>query len=233
MASPGIATTLDTRYIPTRMERWTYWISRHWILAFSIILGVYVGLPFLAPFLMHLGLNVPARAIYLIYSFLCHQLPERSYFLFGQKFTYTLPEIQSAWQNTLNPAILRQFIGNPTMGWKVAWSDRMVSMFASVWLFGIIWWLLRRKLKPLPWWWLVLFLLPLAIDGTTHLFSDLFGIEQGFPRQQCLARSANWKSLPRWFLYGGRLGIVQFADAPGHRDILRHRRCLVRLPLLR
>ncbi len=91
-----------------------------------------------------------------------------------------MPEIQAAWQNTLNPLILRRFIGNPQMGWKVAWSDRMVSMFASMWVFGLLWWPFRRRVKRLPWWGLVLLVLPLAVDGTTHLFSDLAGLSNGF-----------------------------------------------------
>ncbi len=155
-------------------------ISRNWIVLLSVVLGVFVGLPFLAPVFMQIGWNGAGRVIYFIYSWLCHQLPERSFFLFGQKFTYSLAEVQNVWQNTTNPLILRQFVGNAEMGWKVAWSDRMVSMFTSTWLFGMVWWSLRRWLKPLPWWGLVLFLLPMALDGTSHLFSDLAGIGQGF-----------------------------------------------------
>jgi uncharacterized membrane protein len=155
-------------------------IYRYWIVPISIILGIFVGLPFMAPVFMHIGWNSVARTIYFIYSWLCHQLPERSFFLFGSKFTYSLAEIQNTWQNTINPLILRQFIGNPDMGWKVAWSDRMVSMYASLWLFGLLWWFVRRKLKPLPWWGLILFLLPMVVDGTSHFFSDLVGIGQGF-----------------------------------------------------
>jgi uncharacterized membrane protein len=155
-------------------------IHRYWIIPISIILGVYVGLPFLAPVFMHVGWSGTARVVYFIYSWLCHQLPERSFFLFGSRFTYSLLEVQKAWQNTIRPEILRQFIGNPVMGWKVAWSDRMVSMFTSVWLFSLLWWPMRHKLKPLPWWGLGLFLLPMAVDGTSHFFSDLAGIGQGF-----------------------------------------------------
>jgi uncharacterized membrane protein len=66
------------------------------------------------------------------------------------------------------------------MGWKVAWSDRMVSMFTSLWLFGFLWWPLRHKLRVLPLWGLILFLLPMAIDGSSHFVSDLAGIGQGF-----------------------------------------------------
>ncbi len=158
----------------------TTFLRRYWIIPLSIILGVYVGLPFLAPIFMHVGWSSAARVIYFVYSWLCHQLPERSFFLFGPKFTYSLTEVQNAWQNTFNPVILRQFIGNPEMGWKIAWSDRMVSMFTSLWLFGLLWWIVRRRLKPLPWWGLILFLLPMAMDGTSHFISDLAGIGQGF-----------------------------------------------------
>jgi uncharacterized membrane protein len=155
-------------------------LNRYWIMFFAALYGIFVGLPFLAPVLMNAGLGPVGRAIYFIYSFLCHQLPERSFFLFGQKFTYPLAQIQSSWKNTADPVILRQFIGNNAMGWKVAWSDRMVSMYTSTWIFGLVWWFLRRKVKPLPWWGLVLFLLPMAVDGTTHLISDFSGLGSGF-----------------------------------------------------
>jgi uncharacterized membrane protein len=179
-ANSDIASLFEIQARPTRLERLTHLLYRHWILIFSIILMLYTGLPFLAPVFMKWGWDAPAKAIYFIYSFLCHQLPQRSYFLFGTKLTYSLPEIQSNWQDTINPLILRQFIGNPEIGWKVAWSDRMVSMFTSLWLFGFLWHSLRRKIRPLPWWGLVLFLLPMAVDGVSHFISDLNGIGQGF-----------------------------------------------------
>jgi uncharacterized membrane protein len=158
----------------------TTFLRRHWIIPLSFALGIYAGLPFLAPVFMYIGWSSAGRIVYFIYSWLCHQLPERSFFLYGSRFTYSLAEIQSAWQNTINPVILRQFIGNPEMGWKVAWSDRMVSMFTSLWLFGLLWWLIRNRLKPLRWWGLLLFLLPIVVDGTSHFVSDLAGIGQGF-----------------------------------------------------
>ena len=151
-----------------------------WLSIFGILAGGYVILPFLAPVFMAIGWSGVGKAIYFIYSFLCHQLPERSYFLFGSKVTYSLSEIQAAWQNTTNPLILRQFIGNPEMGWKVAWSDRMVSMFTSIWIFGLLWFPLRHRLPKLPLWGLALFLLPMALDGTTHFISDIAGIGLGF-----------------------------------------------------
>jgi len=164
----------------TIFERFLLFGSKNWISLFALIYGVFVLLPFLAPMFMFLGLDSLGKAIYTVYSFLCHQLPQRSYFFFGPKISYSIPEIQAVWKDTFDTLVLRQFTGNTEMGWKVAWSDRMVSMYVSTWLFGLLWWPLRKRLKPLPWWGLFLFLLPMAIDGTSHLISDLYGIGQGF-----------------------------------------------------
>ncbi len=137
------------------------WLSRYWLQAFLVAYGLWIWLPWLAPVFMHAGMTLPGRGLYILYSFFCHQLPERSFFLFGQQPMYSLSEIQSAWQNTTNPLILRQFVGNATMGWKLGWSDRMVSFYGSVWLFALLWWPLRHTVRPLPWWGLTLFLLPI------------------------------------------------------------------------
>lgn len=93
---------------------------------------------------------------------------------------YSLTDIQSAWQGTDNPLILRQFIGTPDMGWKVAWSDRMISMYGGIWLAGLVWGLLPRKAKEVSIWIFVLFALPMALDGVTHLISDFSGLTDGF-----------------------------------------------------
>lgn len=162
------------------LNRLSYRISRHWMAFFSLFYGLYVGLPFLAPVFMKNGLIAFGRLIYTIYSYLCHQLPERSFFLFGPKIMVPLTEIQSNWQVTDNPLILRQFIGNPELGWKVAWSDRMVFMFTSILVFAWVWWIFRHRIPRISWKVPLLFLLPMAIDGTTHMISDLSGLHQGF-----------------------------------------------------
>ena len=188
------------------LQRVPHLLSRYWIILFATILGTLVGLPFLAPISMHWGWSGLGKTIYLIYSFLCHQLPERSYFLFGSKTTYSLAEIQSAWQNTLNPMVLRQFIGNPQMGWKVAWSDRMVSMYTSTLFFGLFWYPFRSRIKKLPWWGLILLLLPMGIDGISHFISDLAGIGQGFRYTNMWLTTLTKNSLPPSFYIGDALG---------------------------
>ncbi|MGE5463090.1 MAG: DUF2085 domain-containing protein [Syntrophothermus sp.] len=182
------------------------WIGSHWIEIFLVVYGLWVFVPFLAPVFMELGWAGPGKVVYFIYSFFCHQLPERSFFLFGQKAMYSLREIQSVWQNTDNPMILRRFTGNPAMGWKIAWSDRMISYYTSVWLFALLWYPFRRKIKPLPWWGFILLLLPMALDGGTHMISDLAGIGQGFrDTNQWLAVLTN-NALPASFYVGDALG---------------------------
>ena len=102
------------------------WISGHWFAAFVELYGLWVFTPYLAPVFMKLGWDSAGKAVYFIYSFFCHQLPERSFFWFGNKSMYSLSEIQAAWQNTVDPMALRKFIGNDSMGWKIAWSERMI-----------------------------------------------------------------------------------------------------------
>jgi len=190
----------------SKTDQVLHWLSRRWILVISVLLGLYTLVPFMAPVFMAMGLTVPGKVIYWIYSFLCHQLPERSYFLFGPKISYSISEIQTVWLHSNKLIILRQFIGNPQMGWKVAWSDRMVSMYTSLWLFGILWGVTKKKLKPLPWWGLVLFLLPMAIDGSTHFFSDLAGLGQGFRNSNTWLATLTNQSFPSTFYVGDALG---------------------------
>lgn len=190
----------------TGVERLGNFLSRRWVFVLGLALGFYAGLPFLAPVLMHIGWSGPARVIYFLYSWLCHQLPQRSFFLFGPNLTYSLAEVQNAWQNTTDLLILRQFVGNPEMGWKVAWSDRMVAMFTSAWLFGLLWRPLRRRLPKLPVWGLALFLLPMAVDGATHFISDLAGLGQGFRDSNAWLAALTNQALPANFYAGEAWG---------------------------
>lgn len=191
---------------PTSERSIGRWLARHWSVVFLVVYGAWVWLPWLAPVLMHIGWSGAGRALYLIYSLFCHQLPERSFFLFGRLPMYPLAAIQAAWRDTVNPMVLRQFIGSAAMGWKVAWSDRMVSFYTSIWVFAIVWTLLRRKVKPLPWWGLLLFLLPIALDGLSHAVSDFAGIGQGFRDTNQWLAALTHGAMPAGFYLGDALG---------------------------
>lgn len=181
-------------------------LAKNWFLVFAALYGLWVWTPFLAPLFMRLDLEGPGNAIYFIYSFFCHQLPERSYFLFGPQVSYSLADIQAVWIDTVNPMLLRKFTGTAAMGWKVAWSDRMISFYGGIWLFALLWYPLRRRLRNLPWWGLILFLFPLFLDGATHFLSDLAGIGQGFRDSNLwLANLTNF-ALSQDFYAGDALG---------------------------
>ncbi|MCL4297496.1 MAG: DUF2085 domain-containing protein [Anaerolineae bacterium] len=165
---------------PSLAFRISRWFERHWLVTFNTAWGVFVTLPWLAPLFMVMGLTWPGRAVYFIYNFFCHQLPERSWFLFGPSFSYSQAQIAAAWGRPLesisNELIRRQFIGTPELGWKVAWSDRMIAMYGSIFLFGLLYAVLRQRglrLQAMPWWLFVLFMVPMGLDGTTHLINDV------------------------------------------------------------
>jgi uncharacterized membrane protein len=181
-------------------------LARHWLLFVNLLVALWVLLPWLAPVFMEWGWTSAGKTIYLIYSFQCHQLPQRSYFLFGREVMYPISEIQAAWQTTTNPFILRQFIGNSEMGWKVAWSDRMVSMYTSILLGGLLYGLLRKQLKPLSFRKFAILLLPMAIDGGTHVISDLAGIGQGFRDTNIWLRILTNNAFSTAFYQGDALG---------------------------
>ena len=77
------AVTGRTRTMVIMIDRFVLWLSRHWLGVFNGAAALYVGLPILAPILMNIGATGPAKAIYVAYSPMCHQMAFRSFFLFG------------------------------------------------------------------------------------------------------------------------------------------------------
>jgi uncharacterized membrane protein len=156
---------------------------------------------------MQLGWARAGNAIYLLYATQCHQLPQRSFFLFGDRPMYSLAEVQTVWNNSNNPQVLRQFTGDSAMGWKVAWSDRMVFMYTTILLWSMLFWLLRKRLKPLPWWGLILLLLPMVVDGFTHMINDFTaGIGLGFRDSNAWLAALTNNAFPDNFYAGDALG---------------------------
>lgn len=179
MYGANMMTAISTR--ENKRSHWQQKIVRHWPAILAVVLGLWVLLPLLAPVAMKANLPSLGKAIYLFYSAQCHQLPQRSYFLFGPQLTYSLEQINLARGDfNLNPLLLRQFIGNAQMGYKVAWSDRMVSLYTSLFVGAAIYAVMRRRIKPFPVLVFVAFLMPLALDGLSHTVSDFWGIGNGF-----------------------------------------------------
>ena len=171
--------------VVTGTDKVTYWFSNHYMLFFNLILALYVGIPWLAPVFEKAGWQLPARAIYTIYSPLCHQLGFRSWFVFGEQAAYPrelagINGLKTFEQATgINPSdtiASRKFIGDNFLGYKVALCERDVAIYASLLLFGLVFTGTGLRLKHLPFLaWVLIGILPIAVDGFSQL-PGLLGI---------------------------------------------------------
>lgn len=186
-------------------------VMRHWLAIFLVVYGIFNALPFVAPVFMELGWTGAANTIYTGYSLLCHQMAQRSFFLFGEHLMYAPDDLPLALTGSTggDTLLLRNFRGSDALGWKVAWSDRMVSLYGGVWLVGFVYWAVARvrTVKPLAIWLFILFLLPMAIDGSTHMISDsLGGLTAGFRYHNSWLASLTGNLLPAAFYSGDAIG---------------------------
>jgi len=170
----------------TKADRFTHWISNHYLALFNFIVILYLGLPVLAPVLMKAGLTAPANVIYRLYSNVCHQLAYRSYFLFGEQAVYPraaagLEDVLSLQQATgldegdeaaaLQAA--RRYVGDEQVGYKIALCQRDVFIYGAILFFGLLYAATGRKLPPLPWYlWIAVGMLPIGLDGFSQLLSQ-------------------------------------------------------------
>jgi uncharacterized membrane protein len=166
----------------TRADRFSAWISNHYMFVLNTLVLIYLGLPFLAPTLMSAGYTRPATTIYRFYGLVCHQLAFRSFFIFGDQAAYPR---EAAGVSGLTPfgvatgvaeddeLAARAYIGEPGIGYKVALCERDVAIYGGILLFGLVFSLTGRRIKPLPWYlWLLIGILPIAVDGFSQLLSQ-------------------------------------------------------------
>ncbi len=169
-------------------DRISFWISKNYLLLLNLFIFVYIGLPFLAPTLMKLGAETPARVIYTIYKPLCHQFAFRSFFMYGEQPFYPLAEANvkdvktfeqvSGIKNLDDPYSFsrfdaRAYIGNETLGYKIALCERDTAIYMAILIFGLVYGLTGRKIKSLHWLlWILIGIAPIGLDGFSQLFSQ-------------------------------------------------------------
>ncbi|MBW6472300.1 MAG: DUF2085 domain-containing protein [Anaerolineaceae bacterium] len=171
----------------TNLDKVSLWLSKSYIWLMIFFLSLYVGLPFLAPYLLKTGAQLPANIIYTIYKPLCHQLAFRSWFIFGEQPYYprsaagiegviTYEEISN--QPVINIREAQKFKGNDFTGYKVALCQRDVAIYASMLFFGLLFVLSGRKIKSIKWYvWVLIAIVPIGFDG----FSQLPGLMSSLP----------------------------------------------------
>ncbi len=214
----------------SKTDRFSYWLSKNFMLLVNLVLFIYAGLPFLAPVLMKANLVAPARVIYAIYSPLCHQLGYRSWFMFGEQLYYPrnlagIDGVKSFEEETGIHADevfkARDYLGDDKVGYKVALCERDTAIYASMLLFGIIFSLTGKKIKAIPWYvWLSIGLVPIGLDG----FSQLPSLANGLPTWVPLRESTPLLRVVTGTLFGGTTAAYLF---PMLEELMRETRNLL------
>ncbi len=166
----------------SKADRFSYWLSRHYLALFNLFIAFYLGFAFLAPVMMKAGLTAPAAVIYRAYGVMCHQLSFRSWFLFGEQTYYPREVASRDTELSLTEATglaetdlwaVRDYHGDEQVGFKVALCQRDVAIYAGILLFGLAYAGLKRRLKAMPWYlWILIGLVPIGLDGLSQLFSQ-------------------------------------------------------------
>lgn len=154
-------------------DRVVLFMAEHWLLLVNLAVFIFIGLPILAPFLAEAGLERPALWIYSAYRLTCHQLPYRSYFVGGPAFDYSVDQIQTVTGVSSPYALVHRPLVNSVLGSQTAVCHRDIAIYVAVLLAGLVFGLVRDRVKPLSFKVFVLLALPMAIDGGTQLLGGL------------------------------------------------------------
>jgi uncharacterized membrane protein len=124
------------------------WFFRHWLLLFNLGYALLVAGAFAGPLLNSIGLTDVGNTIFASYGVICDQVPTHSYYPFG---------------------------------FQLCLCQRCLAIYTAMLLGGIYYAIATRsgrRFRPLPFGWLLLFYLPLIVDGLTQLYglrhSDVF-----------------------------------------------------------
>jgi len=142
-------------------------LSAHWLALANAFLGLYALLPVFSPILFRLGYARGGALVQILYRPFCHQRPERSFFLFGDRLTYSAGELASRLGLDTVPY---RYVGAPGIGYKVAMCQRDVAIYGTMFLAGLLYALARSRLRPLSGRAFLLLILPMLVDGLGQLF---------------------------------------------------------------
>ncbi len=154
------------------------------LLIISLIVFFYLGLAFMAPMFMKGGYTSIATTIYEIYEKFCHQRVERSLFLMGEKSFYTTQELKmlelipnESSENQYPEYFGHDYIGNETVGYKVAVCIRDIALYGSFVIFGFLLGLVNPKKLKISGWVILVLLLPILLDVGFQTLVEKLAIE--------------------------------------------------------
>lgn len=128
------------------IKKFLIYIHKHSYDVFLLGLFVLNIAPILAPIFAHFGLKVPAKVIYFIYSFTCHQFHWRSLHIFDH---------------------------------QCAWCTRDTFIWGAIFVVALL--VRLYKVKALKWYWLIPFVIPIALDGVIQTIATVLGFEDDNP----------------------------------------------------
>ena len=150
------------------------YISEHVYEAFLSGIALLNILPILAPIFAKIGFSIPAKIIYWIYSFFCHQLHWRS---------LHICDYQNGWCSRCT-----------FMGFNILLSGLAVKFL---------------KMKPLKWYWVLVLILPMALDGGIQTVMTLIGFG---PFQSIDYMSTNFFRMVTGSIFGLGFGLWIFSN---------------------
>ena len=195
-----------SRTVAIFLQKLVYYLSKYWFGLAMLFPITFLFLGFLAPALMAENDVQNARSIYRFLAINNHQLPERSYFLFGEDgfiHTYSLDELTA---NGMNRSDRNGYVGDEVIGYKTGLNHRMVSIFLGMLVGGLAWGLSRGKLRTSLFIFLLL-LLPILIDGFSHTISET---GSGFRDSNDWARMLTGDAFPESFYSGTTTGSLNW-----------------------
>ncbi|MGQ9682587.1 MAG: DUF2085 domain-containing protein [Anaerolineae bacterium] len=148
------------------INRALLFFTGHWLALINGFMALVLGLALLAPWLALRGQAGLSDVLYWAYQPLCHQLPERSFFIGGPRAVYTLEQLAAS----LGHIPAQRFTGNAQLGYKIAFCQRDVATYGGWLVFGLVFALGRKRIRPLPWPWVIALMVPMAVDGLLQLF---------------------------------------------------------------
>jgi uncharacterized membrane protein len=177
-------------------------VVRHWLAVFLVAIGVFLSMPFAAPALAANGHGQAASWIYVAYRVTCHQLPHRSLFLGGERWTYDWPELAARLGIDGPPySRIHRPVTDPVLGYQVAFCQRDVAVWGALLAGGLAYAAIRRtrRVTGLPLIWFAVATVPVGLDG----LSQLAGLRESTPMIRIVTGAifggaCAWLLLPRF-----------------------------------
>jgi len=189
------------------LQKSILYLTRYWFLAANLLAVLILGVGFLAPALMSEGYTTAGQTAYRLLAPHNHQLPQRSYFLFGQTGTLQTYSKAQLIEWGADPNNMESFVGNSQIGFKTGLNHRMIAIFLAILLGGLIWGLAGERPR-LSFYGLLLLALPMLADAISHMISENGGT--GFRESNIWAVNLTNSLFPDSFYRGTTLGTLNW-----------------------